>query len=231
MDVDRADVFLPLSKQTERKQRFAHKYTTHESIHVYKLNAKDIDLRVFFLRDGEEKYNFEKFRKLASEPRLKTFESISTSDPNFPRINLRVFDGPREYTWNSRLVARVNLPPFGLSQEFKLIKPSITYYRRQIDKFLWIFTNSARERSETKSPPISLRINKIIRLFSFFFLFLSFSPTLSLRFRIYVIPFPGKERRDPNYLSLWTRRTFHGRCTPETRSSSPNSCRKVIPGQ
>lgn len=117
------------------------------------------------------------------------------------------------------------------SQEFKLIKPSITYYRRQIDKFLWIFTNSARERSETKSPPISLRINKIIRLFSFFFLFLSFSPTLSLRFRIYVIPFPGKERRDPNYLSLWTRRTFHGRCTPETRSSSPNSCRKVIPGQ
>lgn len=118
-----------------------------------------------------------------------------------------------------------------LGSEFKLIKPSITYYRRQIDKFLWIFTNSARERSETKSPPISLRINKIIRLFSFFFLFLSFSPTLSLRFRIYVIPFPGKERRDPNYLSLWTRRTFHGRCTPETRSSSPNSCRKVIPGQ
>ena len=59
VDVDCADVFLPLSKQTERKQRFAHKYTTHESIHVYKLNAKDIDLRVFFLRDGEEKYNFE----------------------------------------------------------------------------------------------------------------------------------------------------------------------------
>lgn len=93
------------------------------------------------------------------------------------------------------------------------------------------FSQIPLERSETKSPPISLRINKIILLFSFFFLFLSFSPTLSLRFRIYVIPFPGKERRDPNYLSLWTRRTFHGRCTPETRSSSPNSCRKVIPGQ